>query len=44
MEASAVRAGGASVDPLNERRLVLLICVVEVVWLAGFGYVLSLIL
>lgn len=43
MEATAARTGEASAAPLNERGLVLLIVVVEVVWLAAFGYVLSLI-
>jgi hypothetical protein len=33
----------ASDTPLNERRFALLLCVVEASWLAGIGYVLSLI-
>ena len=43
METVAVTAREATVAPLNARRLVLLICVGEAVWLAGIGYALSLI-
>ena len=44
MDGTAATAVGVSAAPLNERRLMVLMCVVEAAWLAGFGYVLSLIL
>ena len=44
MEASAVPTGTATAAQLNERRLLLLFGAVELCWLAGLGYVLSVIL
>lgn len=41
-KATAATAGDALAAPLNERRLVLLIVVVEALWLAALGYVFSL--
>jgi len=44
MEASAATARARRSAALNERYVVLLMLVVEVVWLAGVGYGFSLIL
>ena len=41
METTVAGAGNGSADALNERRLVLLLGVVEVCWLAGLAYLLS---
>jgi hypothetical protein len=44
MEAGTPTAGGELAEPLNERRVVLVLCVVEMAWLAGGRLGLTLIL